>query len=88
MVKYFFQINDRVLVAITELKVIGNIIHKIGCRTSNALIGIKNSGGAKRVERSECNAIFKKGYKLERSGYGPFSLTSTICKILESIIRD
>jgi hypothetical protein len=42
----------------------------------------------KGVERSECNAIFKKGYKLERSGYGPFSLTSTICKILESIIRD
>ena len=44
MVKYFFQINDRVLVAITELKIIGNIIHKIGCRTSNALIGIENSG--------------------------------------------
>ncbi len=38
------MINNRVLVAITQLEIIGNIIDKIGGRTSNALIGIKNSG--------------------------------------------
>jgi hypothetical protein len=32
--------------------------------------------------------LFKKGSRLERSNYRPVSLTSTICKILESIIRD
>ena len=41
LVKCFLQINDRVLVAITELKIIGNIIDKIGGRTSNALIYLK-----------------------------------------------
>jgi retron-type reverse transcriptase len=32
--------------------------------------------------------LFKKGSRFERSNYRPVSLTSTICKILESIIRD
>ena len=38
------KINSRVLVAVAEFKKIGNIINQIGGRTSNALIGIKNSG--------------------------------------------
>ena len=37
-------INSRVLIAITQFKIVGDIINKIGGRTSNALIGIKNSG--------------------------------------------
>ena len=40
------------------------------------------------MEGSECNTAFKKGSRLEKSNYRPVSLTSTICKILESIIRD
>jgi hypothetical protein len=42
------------------------------------------------TEWKEANVapLFKKGSKLERSNYRPVSLTSTICKILESIIRD
>ncbi len=43
-IKYFLKIDNRVLVAVTKLKIIGNIIDKIGGRTSNALIGLKNSG--------------------------------------------
>ena len=42
--RYFFKINRRVLIAITQFKILGNIINKIGGRTSNALIGIKHSG--------------------------------------------
>jgi len=33
-------------------------------------------------------AIFKKGNKCDPSNYRPISLTSMICKIMESIIRD
>jgi len=33
-------------------------------------------------------AIFKKGNKCDPSNYSPISLTSIICKIMESIIRD
>ena len=33
-------------------------------------------------------AIFKKGNKSEPGNYRPISLTSILCKILESIIRD
>ena len=33
-------------------------------------------------------AIFKKGNKSDPSNYRPISLTSTICKVMESIIRD
>jgi len=33
-------------------------------------------------------AIFKKGNKCDPSNYRPISLTSFICKIMESIIRD
>jgi len=32
-------------------------------------------------------AIFKKGNKSDPSNYRPISLTSTICKVMESIIR-
>jgi len=33
-------------------------------------------------------AAFKKGNKSDPSNYRPISLTSTICKVMESIIRD
>jgi len=33
-------------------------------------------------------AIFKKGNKSDPSNYRPISLTSTVCKVMESIIRD
>jgi hypothetical protein len=44
MIKYFLKIDNIVLVAVSQFKKVGNIIDKIGGRTSNALIGIKNSG--------------------------------------------
>ena len=44
MIKYFISINDIVFAAVTQFKTVGNIIDKIAGRTSNALIGIKNSG--------------------------------------------
>lgn len=40
----------------------------------------------KEWKEANVTPIFKKGSKLERSNYRPVSLTSTICKILESII--
>ena len=40
------------------------------------------------MEGSNLTPLFKKGSRLERSNYRPVSLTYTICKILESIIRD
>jgi len=33
-------------------------------------------------------AVFKKGNKSDPSNYRPITLTSTICKVMESIIRD
>ena len=33
-------------------------------------------------------AIFKQGNKSDPSNYRPISLTSTICKVMETIIRD
>ena len=42
----------------------------------------------KEWKEANVTPIFKKGSKLERSNYRPVSLTSIICKILESIIRD
>ena len=44
MIKYYLKINSRVLIAIIQFKIVRNVINKIGGRTSNALIGIKNSG--------------------------------------------
>ncbi len=44
MIKYFLKIDNIVLVAVSQFKIVGNIIDKIGGRASNALIGIKNSG--------------------------------------------
>ena len=44
MIKYFSKINNLVLVAVSRFKIVGNIIDKIGGRTSNTIIGIKNSG--------------------------------------------
>ena len=32
--------------------------------------------------------LFKKGKKSEPANYRPISLTSTVCKILESLIKD
>jgi len=39
-------------------------------------------------EIGNITAIFKKGNKSDPSNYRPISLTSTICKVMESIIRD
>jgi hypothetical protein len=44
MIKYFLKIDNKVFVAVSQFKKVGNIVDKIGGRTSNALIGIKNSG--------------------------------------------
>jgi hypothetical protein len=46
VIKYFIRlkIDNIVLVAVSQLKMVSNIIDKIDGRTSNALIGIKNSG--------------------------------------------
>ena len=46
LIKYFIRlkIDNIVLVARSQLKMGGKIIDKIGGRTSNALIGTKNSG--------------------------------------------
>jgi hypothetical protein len=44
MIKYFLKIDNKVFVAVSQFKIVGNIIDKIGGRTSNALSGIKNSG--------------------------------------------
>ena len=48
------------------------------------------STGEVPIEWREANVtpLFKKGSKLIRSNYRPVSLTSVICKILESIVRD
>ena len=39
-------------------------------------------------KHAEVTAIFKKGSKTEPTNYRPVSLTSVVCKILESFIRD
>ena len=48
------------------------------------------STGGVPIEWREANVtpLFKKGSKLVRSNYRPVSLTSVICKIIESIVRD
>ncbi len=38
MIKYFLKINSRVLIALTQFKIVRNIINKIGGRTNNAQI--------------------------------------------------
>ena len=40
------------------------------------------------MEDCKCNSIFKKGKKCDAGNYRPVSLTSHVCKILESIIKD
>ena len=42
----------------------------------------------KEWKEANVTPIFKKGSRLGRENYRPVSLTSTICKILESIVRD
>jgi retron-type reverse transcriptase len=49
---------------------------------------LKTGHVPKEWKDANVTPIFKKGSKLERANYRPVSLTSTICKILESIIRD
>ena len=39
-------------------------------------------------KHAEVTAIFKKGSKTDPGNYRPVSLTSVVCKILESFIRD
>ena len=48
------------------------------------------STGEVPIEWQEANvtSLFKKESKLVRSNYRPVSLTSVVCKILESIVRD
>ena len=38
------------------------------------------------LKRANVTAVFKKGDKSSSSNYGPISLTSQVCKILESIV--
>ena len=40
------------------------------------------------MEKANVTAIFKKGEKSSPCNYKPVSLTSQICKVLESLIRD
>jgi hypothetical protein len=44
MIKYFLKIDNIVLCAVSQFKIVGNIIKKVSGRTSNALFGGKNSG--------------------------------------------
>ena len=44
MIKYFYKIKSRVLIALTQFKIVSNIINKIGGRTNKALIDFRNSG--------------------------------------------
>ena len=39
-------------------------------------------------KKANITAIFKKGDKSSSSNYQPISLTSQVCKVLESIVRD
>ena len=39
-------------------------------------------------KRAEVVAVFKKGTKSDPGNYRPVSLTSVICKVLESFVRD
>ena len=40
------------------------------------------------VKKANVTPIFKKGCRSDRKNYRPVSLTSIICKILESFVRD
>ena len=51
LIRYFVKINNQILVAISNFKIVNNIITRISCRTSMALIGIKNSGVIKLIFR-------------------------------------
>ena len=44
MIKYFLKIDNKVFVAVSQFKIVGNIIDKIGGRKRNALKGLKTSG--------------------------------------------
>ena len=44
IIKYFIKINDKILVSINKLEIVGNLINHIKKRTSTALIGLKRSG--------------------------------------------
>jgi hypothetical protein len=48
---------------------------------------LKTGEVPKEWKEANVTPLFKKS-RMERSNYRPVSLTSTICKILESIIRD
>ena len=39
-------------------------------------------------KKANVTAIFKKGYETSPRNYRPTSLTSQVCKILESIVKD
>jgi hypothetical protein len=49
---------------------------------------LKTGEVPKEWKEANVTPLFKKENKLERSNYRPVSLTSTVCKVLESIIRD
>ena len=49
----------------------------------------KESGSVpKDWKKANVTAIFKKGEKSSPCHYRPVSLTSQVCKVLESLIRD
>jgi hypothetical protein len=39
-------------------------------------------------KEAQVTPLFKKGDKSSASNYGPVSLTSVVCKLMESVVRD